>query len=285
MCRGKPGALPQAGSTAIDPLLEEYFSLAIGRTSKRILALDLLGKIALSQGDVVKAQALLQECLAYYRAQGYRREIGETLAFLGQVAALQQDDATAHALYEEGLLIARKVDSKCNVASCLEGLAGVLAAQGELPQPARLWGAAEALRQAIGAPIPAVSRRAYERAVTAVRAQFGEKAFATAWAQGRTMTLEQVLATQRPVTILPPISADPATAPPVAKAPTSPDGLTAREVEVLRLVAQGLSDAPVAQQLVMSPHTVNSHLKAIYGKIGVSSRSAATRYALEHTLM
>jgi DNA-binding NarL/FixJ family response regulator len=56
-------------------------------------------------------------------------------------------------------------------------------------------------------------------------------------------------------------------------------------VEVLRLVAQGLTDPQVAEQLVISPHTVNSHLKAIYGKIGVSSRSAATRYALEHNLM
>jgi DNA-binding CsgD family transcriptional regulator len=73
--------------------------------------------------------------------------------------------------------------------------------------------------------------------------------------------------------------------PPVPNAPTYPDGLTAREVEVLRLVAQGLTDPQVAEQLVISPHTVNSHLKAIYGKIGVSSRNAATRYALEHHLM
>jgi len=66
---------------------------------------------------------------------------------------------------------------------------------------------------------------------------------------------------------------------------TYPDGLTAREVEVLRLVAQGHTDAQVAEQLVISPHTVNSHLKAIYGKIEVSSRSAATRYALEQHLL
>jgi DNA-binding NarL/FixJ family response regulator len=61
--------------------------------------------------------------------------------------------------------------------------------------------------------------------------------------------------------------------------------LTAREVEVLRLVAQGLSDAQVADHLVISPGTVNSHLKAIYSKIGVSSRGAATRYAIEHQLV
>ena len=53
---------------------------------------------------------------------------------------------------------------------------------------------------------------------------------------------------------------------------------------MLRLVAQGLTDSQVADKLVISPHTVNSHLKAIYGKIGVSSRSAATRYAIEHHL-
>jgi DNA-binding NarL/FixJ family response regulator len=148
-----------------------------------------------------------------------------------------------------------------------------------------LWGAAEALREAIGAPIPPVYRGAYERAVRAARAQCGEKAFAAAWTQGRTMPLEHILATQRPVTMLPPIPAEPVTAPPVAKASTYPDELTPREVEVLRLVAQGLTDAQVAETLVISPRTVNSHLKAIYGKIGVSSRSAATRYALEHTLI
>jgi DNA-binding CsgD family transcriptional regulator len=201
------------------------------------------------------------------------------------VAAVQQDYATALARYEEGLPLARKADSMCNVASCLEGLAGVRAAQGELPQSARLWGAAEALRQAIGAPIPPVYRPVYERTVTAARVQLGEKAFAAAWAQGRTMALEHVLAAQEPVPMLPAMSANPSMPPPIANAPTYPDGLTAREVEVLRLVTQGLTDPQVAQQLVISPHTVNSHLKAIYGKLGISSRSAATRYAIEHHLM
>jgi DNA-binding CsgD family transcriptional regulator len=50
-------------------------------------------------------------------------------------------------------------------------------------------------------------------------------------------------------------------------------------------VSQGLTDAQMAEQLVISPHTVNAHLKAIYGKIGVSSRSAATRYAVEYRLL
>jgi len=63
---------------------------------------------------------------------------------------------------------------------------------------------------------------------------------------------------------------------------SSPAGLTAREMEVLHLVAQGLSDTQVAEQLVISPRTVNWHLTSIYSKLGVSSRAAATRYAIEH---
>lgn len=62
-------------------------------------------------------------------------------------------------------------------------------------------------------------------------------------------------------------------------------GLSAREVEVLRLVAQGLTDAQVAEQLVISPRTVNWHLSVIYSKLGVSSRTAATRFALAHKLV
>jgi tetratricopeptide (TPR) repeat protein len=210
---GKVLFVSQAANTALEPVLEEYFSLApeerdaasvgaldrlepITPSARMYGRLELLGRIALSQGEVVKADALLQESLAFYRAQGYRGEMVEALAALGQVAAVQHDYATALARYEEGLLIARKVDSKCNVASCLEGLAEVRAAQGELARSAWLWGAAEALRQTIGAPIPAVYRPAYESAVRAARAQFGKKPFAAAWAQGRVMTPEQVLAAQ-----------------------------------------------------------------------------------------
>ena len=64
-----------------------------------------------------------------------------------------------------------------------------------------------------------------------------------------------------------------------------PAGLTKREAEVLRLIARGLSNGEIAEQLVISLATVNSYLRAIYSKLGVSSRSAATRYAIEHTLV
>ncbi len=66
---------------------------------------------------------------------------------------------------------------------------------------------------------------------------------------------------------------------------TLPAGLTPREVQVLRLVATGLSDVQVAAKLVVSPRTVSTHLQSIYSKLGVNSRAAATRFALEHNLV
>ena len=62
------------------------------------------------------------------------------------------------------------------------------------------------------------------------------------------------------------------------------EALTTREVEVLRLLAMGLSNMQIAERLVLSPHTVNGHIQSIYGKLSLNSRSAATRYALEHHL-
>lgn len=61
--------------------------------------------------------------------------------------------------------------------------------------------------------------------------------------------------------------------------------LTAREVEVLRLVAEGLTDGQIAKRLIISRRTVTSHLTSIYNKLGVSSRTAATRLAVEHQLV
>ena len=85
--------------------------------------------------------------------------------------------------------------------------------------------------------------------------------------------IEQIVAETEQVTVSPPVPA-----------PVEPNALTPRELEILRLLAGGLTDSQIAERLVISRRTVNSHLTAIYGKLGVNSRAAATRYALEHQL-
>ena len=100
------------------------------------------------------------------------------------------------------------------------------------------------------------------------------------------MTLEQVCVARGPVTMSEPLPTSQPTVPPQEKSfPSYYDGLTAREVEVLRLLAQGFTSAQIAEQLVIGLATVNFHVRSIYSKLGVSSRSAATRYAIEHHLV
>jgi DNA-binding NarL/FixJ family response regulator len=71
----------------------------------------------------------------------------------------------------------------------------------------------------------------------------------------------------------------------VSKRPEQAAGLTAREIEVLRLVARGLKTKQIAQELVITPKTVNSHIEHIYRKIGASNRVGASLFATEHGLI
>lgn len=83
-----------------------------------------------------------------------------------------------------------------------------------------------------------------------------------------------------PAQSLPDASIDPAQSAPLKY----PAGLTEREVQVLRLMVQGLTNKQIAKELILSPHTINVHVTSIYNKIGVNSRSAATRFACTHLL-
>jgi DNA-binding NarL/FixJ family response regulator len=165
------------------------------------------------------------------------------------------------------------------MALCIDGLACAVAAQGQSLWAARLWGAASSLRTAIGATLPPVISALYQPFITAAS---GEAAFAAAWTEGGTLIVETT-----PVDALfhPPSSLAPPVPAPLPVKAVSPASLTTREIEVLRWVAQGLTDIQVAEKLVISPRTVSTHLSSIYNKLGVSTRSAATRFAVENHLV
>ncbi len=258
-------------------------SLALNREFKetwiRHEALYLLGKMHLYQGELALARELFEASLATGKETQWDR-VTTVMAQIGlvRVLVLQGEGEVARPLCQRSLALVRDIGHKDCIATCLEDLGAVGVVQGQPAWAARLWGAAEALRQHIGAPLPPVYRADYERSVAAARTHLGEKPFAVAWAQGRTMTPEQALATEgQPLLPTPIPSARPAA--------TYPDGLTAREIEVLRLLAQGMTSAQIAERLVIGVVTVNFHVRSIYSKLGVTSRSAATRYALEHYLV
>lgn len=269
-------------TTAHTPLKE---SLALARQEgyKGGVAFSFFvsGLVTLQQGDMEMSLSLLEDSLVLFKELGDRHDAAQVLCILALVSFVQGNCAAAYTLLEEGLALARAVGNKWYIAACLVELGVVVGAQGEAAWAARFLSAGEALCEAIHGVLPPVIGTLREFAVTATRTQLGEQAFAAAWAEGRTMTLEQVLAAQGPVAM-------PTTTmalPHPQKVPTTPTGLTAREMEVLRLLAQGLTSAQMAKQLVIGVVTVNFHVRSIYSKLGVSSRSAATRYAIEHHLV
>jgi DNA-binding CsgD family transcriptional regulator/tetratricopeptide (TPR) repeat protein len=283
----------QGDPAKVHTLIEEGMALCkeIGHKEGVNWALSLFVEVFLQEGNAVKARLLLEEATALSREIGHRHATAEALFLLGKVLALEGDLAAARTHYEESLARGRETGDDLNIPSYLEGLAVVVADQGESLWAAQLWGKAETLREAMGTPIPPVYRAGYERAVATARAQLDEKAFAAAWAEGRTMTLDQVL--NAPAKLPPaPSNARPVEAmvqePPVRSpkpAPLVSVSLTPREMDVLRLLAQGLTSAQVAEQLVIGVVTVNFHVRSIYSKLGVTSRAAATRYALKHGLV
>ena len=152
------------------------------------------GSEAFSRGDADTALAFHQQSLTLHQEIGDRWHAFWPLAALGRIKAYQGDVAAALAFYEQSLALARELNDDWLCAYCLEGWASVVATQGKCTWAARLWGAAESLRERYGIPLPPDERVYYEPAVAAARTHLGEHAFAAAWAEGRTMTLEQVLA-------------------------------------------------------------------------------------------
>jgi predicted ATPase/class 3 adenylate cyclase/DNA-binding CsgD family transcriptional regulator len=263
-------------------LLEESLALNRGLGDAYGISVDLtnLGVIALIQEDYVRARAFFEESLTLDRELGDRWGTAISLWNLGLVTLAEGDSIQAQQHFEASLTLSEGLGDQVLIASCLEGLAGVAEVRGQSVWAARFFGIAEVLREAGGTPMPLSDRKVYERYLAAARAQLGEAAFAAAWAEGRTMTLEQALAA---LAQLPPAEQH---RPPLPSTPaTYPAGLTEREVEVLRMVAQGLTNAQIAEQLVLSPHTVNAHVRSIFGKLDVTSRAAATRFAMEQRLV
>jgi predicted ATPase/DNA-binding CsgD family transcriptional regulator len=255
------------------PLLEESLKLYRELEDRQGIA-GVLHLLRVAQGDPATARALCEESLNICREIGDKRGMARGLIGLGEVALGQGDPATARAAYEESIAMFRELGDRWFLAVSLDGLAGVVAAEGQFVRAARLLGTAEALLEVIGAPLPLHCRPAHERTLAALRARLDEETFAVAWAEGRSMTPEQTVAALEQPGVEPAVPSSP-----------YPAGLTAREVEVLRLVAEGLTDAQVAEKLFISLRTVNAHLRSIYTKLGVGSRSAATRYAIEHRLI
>jgi non-specific serine/threonine protein kinase len=241
-------------------------------------ALRDLGVVALYEADYAEARDLFEQSLAICLEIGQEWGIAYALASLGTVELRAGDPAAAASHLSESLALGSKMGDKHIIAQCLEGLAGVAAARGKTGRAATLWSAAQTLREVTGASVSLADREYNDGLIATARNGIDAQSWEAAWAEGRALPLGEITAlalqTAEPH---PGGAARPAGSP-------NPDDLTAREVEVLSLVAAGLNNAEIAGRLYLSRRTVHAHLRSIYGKIQVNNRSAATRYAVEHGL-
>jgi predicted ATPase/DNA-binding CsgD family transcriptional regulator len=233
-----------------------------------------LGAVALYGGENARAAALLDEALALSRGAGYRETVAWSLNGLGVLARREGLPGRAAGLLAESLALHRGLGDRWRTASVLEELGGVSASTGDPGRAAVLLGAAGALRRVLSAPVPPCERPDRERDAALARAGLDDASFARATTTGEAMALasvyEYALETGRHA------AQDP---------PDETGGLSAREVEVLGLVAEGLTDQEVAGALYLSPRTVGQHLRNVYRKLGVNSRTAATRAAIGRGLI
>jgi len=265
----------------IDPLCEEAEALLSELSDRRAesLLLIFLALAAWDEGDHMRTVELAERSLSLSRELGYLYAIALCAGSLGFVLLDKGKTDRAEALFVESLHALQDLQDKIGVFHCLLGMAGVASSRGQPSRVARLSGAAEALGEAFAISILPMYRRNYnnEERMAAARSQLDEQEWLEAWAEGRAMAPERAIEYA-----LEPAPKTPQE-PPVS--PTYPSGLSNREVEVLRLVARGMTNAQVAKELYISPRTVNAHMGSVYHKIGSSTRAEAARFASEHGLL
>src|SRR5829696_858490 len=275
--------------------------------------LNRLANVSMEQGDHERARALGQESLVLSRQANEMQGIVWSLLTLAIAATLRADYEQAERFYAEGMRLARELDSAYARFLFLQNWGWTALLRGD---PAR---ATLLIEEAVG--LAGERKRGFMGLLSRpldnlgwaalvggelgrAKAQFAEnltlsKALGdkrtllmsleglacVAGAEGGAMGLDHAigyaLSKEKPSERLFPTRSQP----PVSSTPEHPGGLSPREVEVLGLVAEGLTNAQVAQRLFLSPRTVQRHLNSIYHKLGVSSRAVATRFAIEHGLL
>ncbi|TFV73317.1 LuxR family transcriptional regulator [Blastococcus sp. CT_GayMR19] len=296
------------------PLLEQARELA-SRTGPALvgaLATQYLGQAALFRGDLATADRLLRAAAARYERTDPRYR-AFCWADVGVVALLAGDLAEAgeafdrslalgrngdpwtrsHALWGLGLVrltagdlvgatrheqaalrLMREVDDPSGTALCLEALAWAAAAEANEERAARLTGAADAVWRSIPARLPAPMGGRRDACTGAVRAALGERRAAALRAEGeamgRTATVALALDERAPV--------------PVPRHTDKAGALTPRQREVAALVARGLTDREIADRLVISPRTAESHVEQILTRLGFRSRAEIAAWTAERAL-
>ncbi len=226
------------------------------------------GQVALAGGKLAEALRWLD--VAVSASKGWW--LCAALATRARVHVAEGNFAQAASEAYESLAIAAEVDGQLTVPEILDCLADVSRQGGNLREAARNSGAAEAARRRMGMVRFKAFDADYEASIAALRDAMGDNDFEIAWAEGAALSTEEAVAYalrgrgER-------------------KRPTSGwDSLTPTELDVVRLVAEGIPNKDIATRLFVSPRTVQSHLRHVYNKLGLTSRVQLAQQVSRHSV-
>jgi len=261
---------PEQARQLLNPLLELLAPLGLPMYVSSGLAV--LGAAHLSIGDTTAADAALGEAKRLAASIGNPRLVGQAALQLAELARRQGHADRAQDLCHEALALCAPPGVRPCVAESLEALAGLAAQQESPSEAARLLGAASSMRQSMGLARWPADQGPHDAAVLGIRQKLGEDGFAAAWKEGGALSPREAVAyvsrargeRKRPS--------------------TGWASLTPMELEVVKLVAQGLTNPQVAERLFISRGTVKTHLAHVFTKLGLITRaklaSEATRRSL-----
>jgi len=241
------------------------------------LALHNLSAIARVAGDLERARALGAEGWATFRAAGDQWGIAISMVNTARIALLSGDAHVAQDLSGQSLRLRQELGDRQGLIRCLEIVAEVAIATGRLQRAARLLGAIEALRVEMGLGLPLDERAAHDRQLAEVRGRLPEPQMSAAWSAGREMDTVRAIAYA--------LSTEPELDPPLATMQANTGPLSQREVEVARLVARGLTNRQIADELIISKWTADNHVGNILRKLNLVGRAQVAAWLAERGLL
>jgi predicted ATPase/DNA-binding CsgD family transcriptional regulator/tetratricopeptide (TPR) repeat protein len=246
-----------------------------------------LGDLARLTGDPDGARARYLEALPILRDVGAKPEMARCLAGLGRIAMSQGDLAGAARQFGECIELSQSIGSRIGVIRALDAFAALAVREGRPERAVQLAAAASALRSAAHLP-PAPGSRT-QRILDAA-AWLGDPAIRLLWAAGSELTSAAAVALALDAAPEHGAGADPGAPPrprsapfgdrdPARAAQRPPGQLTAREQEIVALIAAGLGNKAIADELFISPVTVARHIANITRKLGFTTRAQIAAWA------
>jgi non-specific serine/threonine protein kinase len=278
------------------PILEESAREweVLGDPVRVAWAFSFLGQAALDANDTSRAEALYTESLEILEQNGVTEGVSGELHQLGEVAAMRGDIRAAAAYYAASL---DGTGSRENLVGKLVAAGRLAAVGGHAETAARVLGAAESLAGTIGYVRRWPEQERLDRDAALAREALGDAGFDTTLAAGAGLSTEQAVAEALAVLA---ILAEPAERAPAitpaqqdalepstrrSPSPSDPESaLTYRELEVLALLCQRLTDAEIGDRLFLSKRTVEHHVSSILSKLGVANRRQAAAFAARNHL-